>query len=237
MERPSGVPGEPSASQQRAANLRMIALASAVALAVVLPLAAATAGPARTEKSPRRATGFPGDGGRSGGAGPSAALAAGRSSEGSQVPDGARNGAGGGLPSDAPAVLDGDGSSDSRRLGGTGVRDSARCGPELAAPEGVEAQTCVLRQGADTWGRTYFRNATGGPLTAVLTLMEPDGRTVEVRCQTGPSDDPGSCETPHAEAAHDRRALDAYSAVTEVAAPDGKLLLRSGSNSPGGPAD
>ncbi|MCC3773114.1 hypothetical protein K6I34_007390, partial [Streptomyces sp. UNOC14_S4] len=151
--------------------------------------------------------------------------------------NGSGSGSGSGSSSDAPAVLDGDGSSDSGSLDGSGVRDSARCGPELAAPEGVEAQTCVLRQGTDTWGRTYFRNATGGPLTAVLTLMEPDGRTVEVRCQMGPSDDPGSCETPHAEAAHDRRALDTYSAVTEIAAPGGKLLLRSGSNSPGDRAD
>ncbi|MGW1072336.1 hypothetical protein [Streptomyces sp. NPDC002537] len=207
----------------------MVALASVAALAVVLPLAAATAGPAtRTEKSPRgtgRATGALGGGTRGAGARTSVPLAE------------AGNASGDTSSAEPSATLDGLGTSGSGRVGGSGVRDSARCGPELAAPEGVEAQTCVLRQGADTWARTYFRNATGGPLAAVLTLMDPDGRTVEVHCRMGPSDDPDGCETPHGRTGRDQRALDAYSAVAEIASADGKLLLRSGSNSPGDQAD
>ncbi|MEH6379305.1 hypothetical protein V7793_33945, partial [Streptomyces sp. KLMMK] len=122
---------------------------------------------------------------------------------------------------------------------------SARCGPELTSPEGVEAQTCVLEQGNETWARTYYRNATGAPLRAVLTLMGPDGRTVQVHCRTTASDDPDGCETPRArtvragsgEAARSGRAAedglggDPYEAVAEIASADGRLLLRSGSNS------
>ncbi|MFD0383346.1 hypothetical protein ACFQ2B_16215 [Streptomyces stramineus] len=55
MKRASGVP---SAAQQRAANLRMVALASAVALAIVLPLAVATAGPTGLMR-PEKAQGKP----------------------------------------------------------------------------------------------------------------------------------------------------------------------------------
>ncbi|MEV4443239.1 hypothetical protein AB0K09_30410 [Streptomyces sp. NPDC049577] len=102
------------------------------------------------------------------------------------------------------------------------------CGPELSSPAGVEAQTCVLRQEHDTWARTYYRNTTGGPLEGVLTLMAPDGRTVEVRCQLAASDDPGTCETPHAPTAPGHGS---YAAVAEIATTEGKLLLRSGSNS------
>ncbi|GAA0352170.1 hypothetical protein GCM10010319_31610 [Streptomyces blastmyceticus] len=225
MERRSGVPGEPSASAQRAANLRMIALASVVALAIVLPLAAATAGPAgpASPEKARGRTGSPkGERGRT-----SAPLAAAGSASDLREP--------GPEPAPSPAVDAGEG-FDGQRSGGDDVRDSTRCGPELAAPEGVEAQTCVLRQGADTWARTYYRNATGGPLTAVLTLMDPEGRTVEVQCRMGPSDDPDGCETPHAPTVRDPRERDAYSAVAEIAGADGRLLLRSGSNSPGGRA-
>ncbi|MFJ9826989.1 hypothetical protein ACIRSU_21840 [Streptomyces sp. NPDC101160] len=73
---------------------------------------------------------------------------------------------------------------------------ATRCGPELASPDGVEAQTCVVSEGADTWARTYYRNATGQPLDAVLTLMAPAGRTVQVRCAVEARDEPGTCETP-----------------------------------------
>ncbi|MGK5629531.1 hypothetical protein, partial [Streptomyces sp. URMC 123] len=118
----------------------------------------------------------------------------------------------------------------------------AECGPELSSPEGVEAQTCVMTEGRDTWARTYYRNATGEPLVAALTLMRPDGRTVQVHCPMAAKDDPGACETPRAPraprapggtAAHHPpygpRGT-APTAVAEIASADWeRLLLRSGS--------
>lgn len=106
-----------------------------------------------------------------------------------------------------------------------------RCGPELASPEGVEAQTCVLSEGPDVWARTYYRNATRQDLDAFLTLMAPGGRTVQVRCPVPAQDEPGTCETPPERA---RGAATAYTAVSEFAGTgEGAgtpLLLRSGSN-------
>ncbi|XEC32806.1 hypothetical protein JAO84_18335 [Streptomyces fradiae] len=106
-----------------------------------------------------------------------------------------------------------------------------RCGPELASPDGVEAQTCVVAEAPDAWARTYYRNATGRELDAVLTLMAPGGRTVQVRCAIAAHDEPGTCETPRERS---RGAADAYTAVAEFAGTgeDGNapLLLRSGSN-------
>ncbi|GHB02784.1 hypothetical protein ACIQRS_26845 [Streptomyces termitum] len=107
----------------------------------------------------------------------------------------------------------------------------ARCGPELASPEGVEAQTCVLAEGPDVWARTYYRNATGRPIDAILTLLAPGGRTVQVRCAGFAGDEPGTCETPREPGAGAARA---HAAVAEFARTDGgggaALLLRSGSN-------
>jgi len=115
------------------------------------------------------------------------------------------------------------------RLLGLGLATATRCGPELASPDGVEAQTCVLTQGEETWARTYYRNATGRALEAVLSFLGPDGRTVRLRCAVGAEDEPTSCETPRERT---RGSLDAYAAVTEFAhGADGPLLLRSGSNS------
>ncbi|MER6983357.1 hypothetical protein ABT317_41985, partial [Streptomyces carpinensis] len=121
----------------------------------------------------------------------------------------------------------------------------ARCGPEVSSPEGIEAQTCVLTQGAETWARTYYRNATGEPLDAALTLMGPGDRTVQTRCALDGDDEPGACETPRE---HTRGLPSAYTAVAEFAGGDerdqpdrgardgrvghGPLLLRSGSNPP-----
>ncbi|MCX2179081.1 hypothetical protein KV205_00845 [Streptomyces sp. SKN60] len=106
-----------------------------------------------------------------------------------------------------------------------------RCGPELASPDGVEAQTCVVAEGPDAWARTYYRNATGRELDAVLTLMAPGGRTVQVRCAIAARDEPGTCETPRERG---RGAADAYTAVAEFAGRgeegNAPLLLRSGSN-------
>ncbi|MFD5507856.1 hypothetical protein ACFWIB_08775 [Streptomyces sp. NPDC127051] len=114
-------------------------------------------------------------------------------------------------------------------------RTDSRCGPELSSPQGLEAQTCVLADEGRTWGRSYYRNTSGRALDAVLTVMGPAGRTVQIRCAVGAGDEPGLCETPREDSAGAR---DAYSAVAEFAVPDdeGRLLLRSGSNSPA-PAD
>ncbi|KOV75415.1 MULTISPECIES: hypothetical protein [Streptomyces] len=118
----------------------------------------------------------------------------------------------------------------SPRLPGPGLATSSRCGPELTSPDGIEAQTCVLTQGEDTWARTYYRNATGRSLDSVLSLMGPGDRTVQMRCATGADDEPATCETPRERS---RGGPDSYTAVTEFAErdPDGALLLRSGSNS------
>ncbi|MFI6278561.1 hypothetical protein [Streptomyces sp. NPDC050988] len=121
-------------------------------------------------------------------------------------------------PSESPLTL------------GLGLATAARCGPELASPDGIEAQTCVLTQGEDTWARTYYRNATGDDLTSVLTLMGPADRTVRMHCAVGADDEPGVCETPRERTAGD---AGAYTAVAEFGeGAEGPLLLRSGSNSP-----
>jgi hypothetical protein len=122
---------------------------------------------------------------------------------------------------------------DARRspfLLGLGLSTAARCGPELTSPDGIEAQTCVLTQDEESWARTYYRNATGRPLDAVLTLMEPGGRTVRIRCAVGAEDEPASCETPREGG---RGPVSGYTAVAEFAERGGRgpLLLRVGSNS------
>ncbi|NEE10008.1 hypothetical protein G3M58_26605 [Streptomyces sp. SID7499] len=114
---------------------------------------------------------------------------------------------------------------------GRGLSTAVRCGPELTSPDGIEAQTCVVTQGAQTWARTYYRNATGEALDAVLSLMGPDDRNVLMTCAVGAEDEPGTCETPREPA---RGNPAAYTAVAEFAERGGlgPLLLRSGSNSP-----
>lgn len=121
----------------------------------------------------------------------------------------------------------------SQLLLGLGLATATHCGPELTSPDGIEAQTCVLTQGDETWARTYYRNATGRELSSVLSMMGPGGRTVRMHCVVGAEDEPGACETPRERT---RGEMGAYTAVAEFAAPDGSgpLLLRSGSNS--GPA-
>ncbi|MEU6258702.1 hypothetical protein [Streptomyces sp. NPDC047043] len=118
---------------------------------------------------------------------------------------------------------------------GLGLATAARCGPQLTSPDGIEAQTCVLTQGEETWARTYYRNATGGALDSALSLMGPGGRTLQMNCDVSAGDEPEMCETPRRRT---QGSLDAYTAVAEFAARGGSgpLLLRSGSNSgePGG---
>lgn len=104
-----------------------------------------------------------------------------------------------------------------------------RCGPELASPDGLEAQTCVLTRGGDTWARVYYRNTTGDALDAYLSLLGPDGRAVRTTCATGADDAPATCETPRERT---RGAGALYTAVSEFArGAEGPLLLRSASNS------
>ncbi|WP_374114650.1 hypothetical protein [Streptomyces cellostaticus] len=126
------------------------------------------------------------------------------------------------MPSAAP--------SRSPLLLGLGLATAARCGPELFAAAGIEAQTCVLTQGEDTWARTYIRNATGEAMEPVLTMRGPGGRTAQVHCATGADGGPVTCETPRERS---RGGPDAYTAVTEFAVrgTGEPLLLRSGSNS------
>ncbi|MET9133293.1 hypothetical protein [Streptomyces antibioticus] len=201
-------------------NLRLVALGGVVACVLALPLAMASAG----------SKGAVGDEGRAvaGAAGADAGEAEG-------VAGGIGAGGAAGrtdpkAPRVDPAASPDPSPSASPLLLGLGLATAARCGPELTSPDGVEAQTCVLTQGADTWARTYYRNATGRALNAVLSLMGPEGRTVQTRCAVGAEDEPDACETPRERT---RGALDGYSAVTEFAEAlgEGPLLLRSGSNS------
>ncbi|KUH38739.1 hypothetical protein ATE80_11145 [Streptomyces kanasensis] len=111
----------------------------------------------------------------------------------------------------------------------TGAGRVTHCGPALVSPRGVEAQTCVVADGAATWARTYYRNTRGEELRAILSLMGPAGRTVRTHCVVPAVDEPGTCETPREEG---RGGAEGYTAVAEFAAggdPDGPLLLRSGS--------
>nr|WP_246234497.1 hypothetical protein [Streptomyces boluensis] len=195
----------------------MAVLLAAVALTASLPLAGALAGP--TGPSVEPAPG--GDGGVQDDAKQSGSRPAQPSAGQSPAEQ---------HPAEGPEKADGG------LLSGLGLTTAARCGPELASPGGVEAQTCVLEQSGDIWARTYYRNATAGRLSSVLTLMGPEGRTVQIHCAVGADDEPGACETPREPA---RGAASAYSAIAEFAAPEGSagedqerpLLLRSGSNS------
>ncbi|MCP3818038.1 hypothetical protein NLX86_07880 [Streptomyces sp. A3M-1-3] len=183
-------------------NLRMIGLAAAMVFTALLPLAGASAGPEESAD----------------GKGPV------RSPVRSPV------------QTKEPAQ---EASPDSSLLSGielSGTKESempqtsAQCGPELSSPTGVEAQTCVLTAPENnTWARTYYRNATGMELRAILTLMGPDGRTVQINCAVRAEGEPDTCETPREPV---KGRPDVYTAVAEFAAPNAgdPLLLRSGSN-------
>ncbi|MFF3271901.1 hypothetical protein ACFYWU_13380 [Streptomyces chrestomyceticus] len=209
---------------ERAPNLRMIALASTVALAVALPLAAATAGPAESDRSAA-------DGSASA-THPDADAPVGTRASAARGPaPGPSRGAHPVPRTGAPADSRTDPRTDSRSDSGTAAdgRRTTRCGPELAASEGVEAQTCVLTEGGLTWGRTYYRNTSGKPLRAVLSLLRPDGRTVQAHCDLPAGDEPATCETPREATVGGDRAP--YTAVVEIADARGeRKLLRSGSN-------
>lgn len=91
-------------------------------------------------------------------------------------------------------------------------RTDSHCGPELTAPQGLEAQTCVLEGDGQTWGRSYYRNTSGRALDAVLTVMGPAGRTVQIRCAVGPGTSRGCARRP---------------GVNRWVRPTGTRLLRS----------
>lgn len=105
------------------------------------------------------------------------------------------------------------------------------CGPALTSRDGIEAQTCVLTENGDTWGRTYYRNASGEELFSALSLMGPGGRTVQSHCMVEDSDEPGSCETPHERSAGKTARYWAVAEFAGSAEGTGPLLLRSGVNS------
>ncbi|MEV0317563.1 hypothetical protein ACIBKX_21850 [Streptomyces sp. NPDC050658] len=188
-------------------NPRLIALMGVVAITVLLPFAGASAGPVGDDEAGARPVERPTD--------PPPSPDAKQPSK--ERPTSQRPTTEGAV-TERPSLLS--------ELGLTGT---ARCGPELTSPEGVEAQTCVLTQRHDTWARTYYRNATGDELSAVLTVMGPGGRTVQMHCVVSAEDEPEVCETPRERTAGDAAA---YSAVVEFAdGSGGPLLLRSGSNS------
>ncbi|MFD9561963.1 hypothetical protein [Streptomyces sp. NPDC059994] len=224
-------------------NLRMIGIGAVVVFAALLPLAA-SAGPAEepdptgAESSggdPARADPTPAEAAGSGSADSMGSDSVGTDSVGAESGgsasggrDSARSGGSGSVPDDpkqAPHA----------RVGGAPAEPAAHCGPELVSPDGVEAQTCVLTEGRDAWARTYYRNATGGRLRSVLTLMGPAGHTVQTNCAVGAGDQPGVCETPRGPS---RGKPGAYSAVAEFAGTgeEAPLLLRSGSNTADGAA-
>ncbi|MGW2421235.1 hypothetical protein ACWC0C_18670 [Streptomyces sp. NPDC001709] len=202
----------------------LFALIGVVTAAVVLPLAVASAEQVR-EAARHVAAERPGHPVR-----PSGRPSGSGGADGSKGAAGGRRGAagaGGGAGSGDAKILSPGGSPG---LLGLGLDTATRCGPKLTSPDGLEAQTCVLTQGADTWARTYYRNTTGEQLDSVLSLMGPGGRSVQMRCVTSDDNEPATCETPRERS---KGGMDAYSAVMEFARTgvDGALLLRSGSDS------
>ncbi|MBV2354764.1 hypothetical protein KUM39_10365 [Streptomyces sp. J2-1] len=235
----------------------MLALACGAVAAVVLPLAVASAGQVggagHSRTAEQVAGGAPGAapagsagsvGSGAGGALPEGGPINGEVANGRPPKEGSASDAslyvpgGAALPVSGGTSLRGDDKMPaavptprhSPLLLGIGSATAARCGPELTSPDGVEAQTCVLTQGEDTWARAYYRNTTGKDIDAVLSLLAPGGRTVQIHCATDADDEPATCETPRG---HTGGAPTDYSAVTEFAtsrADGGRLLLRSGSD-------
>ncbi|MFI6419214.1 hypothetical protein ACIBG6_17710 [Streptomyces sp. NPDC050842] len=205
------------------AKLRVIGLGAAVAVAVLLPIVAVA--------GPTGLTGLRGDAVRPAGSGDA------KPGDGGLLPD---LGLGLGSRTAEPAEAGPDPAPATPAVPSVTPTPSpvpaaperiTKCGPELASPDGIEAQTCVLAEGPDTWARTYYRNATGQELDAFLTLMAPGGRTVHVRCPVAAQDEPGTCETPRERG---QGKATAYTAVAEFAGTgeggSTPLLLRSGSN-------
>ncbi|CAM5408228.1 hypothetical protein GCM10010230_35420 [Streptomyces narbonensis] len=225
----------------RPAKLRMIGLGTAVAVAVLVPIVA-VAGPTGDPVRPAGQAAA-GHGAADDAKGGDAARNGARDGDGDLLPDlglgrGARTAessatgaAQGGRASASAAIPSAPPATPVPSAASVTPERITKCGPELASPEGIEAQTCVLAEGPDTWARTYYRNATGQELDAFLTLMAPGGRTVQVRCPVAAQDEPGTCETPRERG---EGKATAYTAVAEFAGTgeggSTPLLLRSGSN-------
>lgn len=182
-----------------ASNFSLITLACTVVLAVALPIAAATAGPAAPDEGPAAPA-------------PSASASRGPA-------------AGGGTGHDVRSRESLEGDTGARRpVGGA----SESCGPELSTPEGLSAQTCVLSEGGRKWARTYYRNDTGSPLSAALTLTRPDGSALSADCAMPAGGRSDLCETPRERSRAGGRP---YAAIAEAGSADGaRMLLRSASN-------
>ncbi|MBB1242689.1 hypothetical protein GL263_03745 [Streptomyces durbertensis] len=252
-------PHSRAVGRRRASGPRVAVLTAVVVLAAVLPLAASAAGPESAGRGGPAAgqgaavesmDGRPGAGslkmppvgggqdadGSDESTSDSAASDVARDADRDEAvpPTGggaARDGSAAG--DEAPGASTGEAPAGSSAAG-TSVRGPrAVCGPQVGEPEVLTAQTCVLEQDDETWARAYYRNASGESLTAVLSLLRPDGRSLQVHCALDGSAEPGTCETPRQRSV---RAVDGelpYTAVLEVASSDGeRLLLRSGSNSP-----
>ncbi|MFE1235542.1 hypothetical protein [Streptomyces tendae] len=215
-------------------RIRLYGLAGVVVCAVVLPFAVASAGPPSGDADAEVSTAVPllargGDDKASASSASAASSAAAESAPAVEPEDRFGPGFGAGFGG-AGRVTDTDAPARSPLPPGPAL--AARCGPELTSPAGVEAQTCVLTRGSETWARTYYRNATGGPLEAVLSLMGPDGHSVRTSCAVSVEDAPGTCETPPEDTGDaSRGGLEGYTAVAEFArrAGYGPLLLRAGS--------
>ncbi|MFH8991993.1 hypothetical protein [Streptomyces sp. NPDC017940] len=214
-------------------NPRLLALLGVVAVAVLLPLAGASAGPVPTQDAKARERAVLHEDAEDAEASEGSVLHEdAEAPEGSIVHDDAKAPEGparAAAPNaDAPAAA----SADAPAAAGDvppPAETTVRCGPELSSPGGVEAQTCVLTQAGETWARTYYRNATGESMKAVLSLMGPMGRTLRMHCPVGAEDEPTACDTPRERTAG---AAARYSAVAEFAVErSDALLLRSGSNS------
>ncbi len=226
-----------------------MALTAVVVAVAALPLAMASAGPLGAGRLADRVSGrtddksVPDDTAREGSARDGGAHDDGMAQEaepGGEGPVGGPDGAQ--APGGGPVTGESPSGARSPELLGLELTTTARCGSELSSPEGIEAQTCVLRQDGETWARAYYRNTTGKELSSVLSMMSPDGRSVRMHCAVGAQDEPGVCETPRQRAEGDP---EGYTAVAEFAAVSGgpgagpsdavqgPLLLRAGSNSPG----
>ncbi|CAL9477818.1 hypothetical protein SUDANB106_02997 [Streptomyces sp. enrichment culture] len=212
--------------QQRAPDLRVTALAAGIALAAALPLAAATAGPGE----PRP------DDGRKAVVTATAASAADASGEPRPEP------APGPGTDRSPLPLP-HGLLSPRASGPSGAdlpETSAVCGPRTVSPRGVRAQTCVLTRDGAVWGRMYHRNTTGEALYGALSLLGPGGHAVTAPCELPADGRAGVCDTPHRRAERTSPPSlpspegEPYTAVAEIASPDGEgLLLRTGSETGG----
>ncbi|WP_107422160.1 hypothetical protein [Streptomyces lushanensis] len=220
-------------------NLRMTGLTAIVVFTALLPLAATT-GPMGTVRPADSARPVVGRAEPLADAKVGAGLPTVSGTDGPAAEDSATDG--------TPVAGDTAGGTAGAATGDTAggdavMRADERCGPEVASPEGIEARTCVLTEGGDTWARTAYRNTSGGELRAVLTLMGPRGRTVLTHCVAGVTDEPATCQTPREPS---RGTREQYTAVVEFAAMPtpssgddgevsgpgtGPLLLRSGSNS------